>query len=286
MTDIYTRNRLINWSVLILVILNLILLATIWYPRLIPMKKKEAAPTKQEKHKRVKSDERFVRFLERELNFTREQVNKFRQLRKEHFQKADQLRHKMDRLRKGMMDHLLEAVPDTTEVEKLAAEMGQNISEHEKLVFNHFLDIMRICDENQKQKYRTLLSEILHQFGPRKKIHPKKDHHPPPHRGRKKENGLKRLPDQEHRPGPMELEKHLRYLRHKLRLTDSQSEKIKTVMKLTLKKLGKIESNPRYKDHEKRREAENQVFQWKDSQIQTLLTDQQKILYQEMKKRK
>jgi Spy/CpxP family protein refolding chaperone len=286
MTDIYTRNRLINRFILILVILNLALLATIWYPRLIPAKKEAVEPTKQDKQNRVKSSERLVRFLERELNFTREQGDKFLQLREEHFQKTDQLRRQIDDLRKKMMDHLLETEPGTAEVEKLAVEMGQKMSEHEKVVFYHFIELMEICDAEQKQKYRTLLREILHRLAPPKRPPPQKAHQPPPPGDRREEPHLREPPKQRHRPGPMKVENHLRRLRHQLGLTGSQMEKIRSIVESAMEKLEKIPSDPRYKSHEERREAKNRVHQWEDSQIEALLTDQQKIRYREMKKRR
>ena len=289
MTDIYTRNRLTKWFILILVILNLALLATIWYPRLIPPKKEAVEPTKQDKkdkHNRVKRSERLVGFLKKELNFTREQGDKFLQLREEHFQKTDQLRRQIDDLRKEMMDHLLEKEPDSAEVERLTVEMGKKMSDHEKMVFNHFLELMNLCDAEQKQKYRTLLREILHQLAPPKEPPPQKAHQPPPRGDRGEGPDLREPPNRGHRPGPMDVEDRLRRLRHLLGLTDSQMDKIRPVVESAMEKLEKIPSDPRYKSHDERREAKNRVHQWEDSQIEALLTDQQKIRYQEIKERR
>jgi hypothetical protein len=84
----------------------------------------------------------------------------------------------------------------------------------------------------------------------------------------------------------MDVEDRLRRLRHLLGLTDSQMDKIRPVVESALEKLEKIPSDPRYKNHDERREAKNRVHQWEDSQIEALLTDQQKIRYQEIKERR
>lgn len=194
MKDIYTRNRLLKWSIIILFILNLALLASIWYPRLIPAKKKTLEPTKLGKQNRIETSERLVGFLKKELNLSREQVDKFRQLLKEHSQKMDQLERQIDNLKKEIMDHLLESKPDTTEMEKLANKIGQKISEHEKQGFNHFLDVMELCNSDQKQKYRTLLRDIIY------RVYPQEGPPFPPGGGMDKLE-LREPPDHGHRPG-------------------------------------------------------------------------------------
>ena len=88
--NFYTRNRKSNWVLIILVILNLVLLATIWYPRLKPGEKEIQRKQKkqyddqkfrQDEENRKQRDKRLTGFLKRELNSTRDQIDKFMQLR-------------------------------------------------------------------------------------------------------------------------------------------------------------------------------------------------------------
>ncbi|MCP5051301.1 MAG: hypothetical protein GY940_29315, partial [bacterium] len=87
-------------------------------------------------------------------------------------------------------------------------------------------------------------------------------------------------------PGDGRVERHIRRLQHGLGLTDSQSEKIRSIIETTFEKLEKIHSDSRYRGHDQRREAAEKIFQWEENQIEALLTDQQKQRYRQMEKRK
>jgi hypothetical protein len=79
---------------------------------------------------------------------------------------------------------------------------------------------------------------------------------------------------------------YLERLRDQLGLTGSQVEKIRPVLEAAAAKLEKIPSDSRYMGHEERREAVEQVHRWQDRQIEALLTDRQKIRYQQIKERR
>jgi len=321
--NFYTRDRKSNWVLIILVILNLALLATIWYPKLNPPEK--VTPTEQKKQEdydkryilaeqdRKQRDKRLVGFLKKELNFTRDQVDKFIQLRDEHFQKTIQLRRQVDDLRREMMEHLLDQQPDSSQVEKLAEKMGQKTAELEKAVFYHFIELMGVCDSEQKSKYKSLLREILNQLKPPDQPPPPGDHSweptgSPPGKDRKQEELRPPLPREDRQPGtrtpgidypPQDrreppprddpggqhhAERFFNRLRHQLQLTDSQANKIQPLVESARQKLEKIPYDSQYSTHEERRQAMNQVNQWLDSEIEALLTDQQKKQYTGIKK--
>jgi Spy/CpxP family protein refolding chaperone len=316
--DFYTRNRKGNWVLIILVILNLVLLATIWYPRLKPGEKEIQRKQKkqyddqkfrQDEENRKQRDKRLTGFLKRELNFTQDQIDKFLQLRDEHFQKTKQVRRQVDDLRREMMDQLLVDQPDSSQVEKLTEKMGQKTAELEKAVFYHFIELMGVCDSEQKSKYKSLLREILNQLKPPDHRPPPGDHpqeptrrpadeiHPPPPRQEERQTGTRdreiHLPSQDRGEPPLprddtggqnHAERFFNRLRHQLQLTDSQVKKIQPLVESAHQKLEKIPYDPQYSSNEERRQAMNQVNQWLDSQIEALLTEQQKIQYTEIKK--
>ena len=312
--DFKRKNSSNNWVIIILVILNLALLATIWYPRLKPREKEiqrkpenryDDKKYRQGVEDRKQQDKRLAGFLKRELNFTRDQVEKFMQLRDEHFQKASQIRRQVDDLRRELMEHLLDDQPDSSQVEKLTEKMGQKTAELEKSVFYHFIELMEVCDSEQKSKYKSLLREILKQLKP-------PDHRslPPPgnqlreptersyEKDREQENsqpgtrtpGID-FPRQDRRESlPRDdagennhAERFFSRLRHQLQLTDSQVKKIQPLVESAHQKLEKIPYDPQYNTHAERSQAINQVHQWLDSQIESLLTEQQKKQYAEIK---
>jgi Spy/CpxP family protein refolding chaperone len=293
--NVFGRNRFTNWLIIILVLLNLGLLATFWYSRLNPPQEKTGViedtgrqpglrgrPAAEHRQKQAGQ---LARFLEKELNFTQQQVQQFLKLREEHFQKADQLRKKMDDLRKEMMDHLLDPLPDTDKAEQLAAALGQTMAELEKTMFRHMLELMNIGDTQQREKYRMLLREILNRLRP-------PDHGPPPGkqpRGRP-EDQVEGSPEDRERPpqrGPGQeggrTAGYLNRLRSQLQLIPEQVEKIRPIVTAALQKLESIPSDPTYRDHRERREAAERIHRQMDSQIEALLTEEQKWRYTQMK---
>ncbi len=320
--DFYTRNRASNWVLLILVILNLALLATIWYPRLNPPEKVTQTEQKKQdgydkryrrgdKYKETR-DKRLSGFLKRELNFTQEQLDKFMQLREEHFQKVSQFRRQVDDLRKEMMEQLLDDQLDSFRVEKFAEKMGQKTAELEKTVFYHFIELMGVCDSEQKSKYKSLLREILNQLKPPDHRPPPRDHprelarrpaekdkeqeeRRPPPRPEDRQPGTRDrgidLPRQNRREPPQRnerggynhAERYFHRLRDQLQLTGFQVKKIRPLVESAHQKLEKIPYDSQYRTNEERRQAMNQVNRLLDSQIEAFLTEQQKKQYAEIK---
>ena len=305
----YTRNRAVNWVVIILVILNLALLATIWYPRLNPPGK--ATQTEEKKQddydKRYRRgdkgketrDKRLAGFLKRELNFTQDQVDTFMQLREEHLKKMGQSRRQVDDLRREMMEQLLDDRFDSSRVEQLAEKMGQKTAELEKTVFYHFIELMGVCDSEQVSKYKTLLREILNQLKPPDHRPPPREHpremarrpaekdkeeerRPPPHREDRQPD--RREPAQrDERGGHNHAERYFNRLHDQLQLTGPQANKIRPLVESAHQKLEKIPHDSQYRSNEERRQAMNQVNQRLDSQIEALLTEQQKKQYSRIK---
>lgn len=195
--NVFTDKRTTNFLVIALVILNLVLLGTLWFTRMIQQEEGAAAAERRvesdqsgAREIRDRQNDRLLHFLRKELDFTQYQVDEFLRLRRDHFEKSDRLQRRMDDLRKEMMDHLLEEEPDRTRVEKLAEAVGQKLAEHEKAVFEHFLQLMAVCNAEQKVKYKRLLREILHQLRPPRR---------PPPGDRHAREGLRPPPDRRHR---------------------------------------------------------------------------------------
>jgi len=288
--DIYTKNHLIKWFILILVILNLVLLATLWYPRFFPPKQQGVETIQpdvplREDQKRAKHTKLMADFLKRKLNFTPDQVDKFSKLQADHFYNTRRINREINELRKEMMDHLLEEKPDRTEVEKLAAKIGQRMSAHEKVVFNHFLELIELCNEDQKKKFRSMLGEILPQLAPPKEK-PIKDRPIPPSPGdmREEPQPLEQTIERPRR-GPANLERQIQDLQHRLKLSESQTKRIGQILESSMEKLSEIRISSKYRNHNERRSARDQILRWQEEQIQLLLNNEQFILFQEIKRK-
>ncbi len=194
--DYFKKNRLMTAAMLTLVVLNLALLITIWYPRLLkpaaevpattpaPVKQTVKQHPKQGDNRpprpqgRERQEAQMARFFQEELKFSTAQMKKYRELRKKFFQEAEAARGQSTVLRRSVMEQLFNENIDTGKVTQLAQAFGDKHRDAELLHFNHFLEIMSICDAQQKKAFRGLLHEIMDMMKP-------PEHRAPPGQGRR-----------------------------------------------------------------------------------------------------
>ena len=157
--DIFAQKRFMTWAIIILVILNLSALATMLffvYPKPLP-----PPPPPQER-----GQEEVQYFLKKELNLSEEQAKQFRELGEQHNMQSRSVQNETHRFKREIMDELFASQPDTVKVERLANEIGIKEAEKEKLLFHHFMDLASVCDQEQKEKFKALIHDLLDMIRP------------------------------------------------------------------------------------------------------------------------
>lgn len=148
----------------ILILLNVASLTTLWvwkfrapFPFPFPMNEKLPSPKGR-------------LIFEKELNFSKQQLDAVDKLREEHFAGVQKI---MDDIRKNK-DELFALLknPDSLKVNDLTGKIGNDQKEMERAIFNHFQKIRNLCDEKQKAKFDEIFKEIInpgppHPEGPR-----------------------------------------------------------------------------------------------------------------------
>jgi len=138
---------LIKVMFLLLIILNLVLMAFIWFhrPWEVPTAPRPDAPS----------------FLIRELHMTNSQQTKFRQLLNNHRMILGKLQL-MDRiLHKRFFDQLLISPADTHKVSALADSIASVRKNMEVLTYDHFLSIRNMLDVRQQEKFDRIFNQTL-----------------------------------------------------------------------------------------------------------------------------
>lgn len=147
------------WSIIILIILNILSVSMLWInfgrqpDKLLP-----ARPGRQE--------QKTLRFLQKELDLTDAQIQQYDRLRKAHAQQTQPLIHDIHRLKKEMMDNILDGSPDSAKLAEVAYLIGSKQSEIERLTFLHFLDLKKLCGEEKLDKLQGLLNEFFRRNPP------------------------------------------------------------------------------------------------------------------------
>ena len=149
--NIFVKQRITSWVVLLLVLLNVLSLGIIWYLQFRPVP-------------RLQPPAHFdpvLGFLEKELVLTQEQTELFEALREQHRQATRELVDSVNQLKKALTEEAFTASPDTTKAEQLAETIGAQQAELETLRFNHFLDIQALIEPEQLEKFQAVIHEIL-----------------------------------------------------------------------------------------------------------------------------
>ena len=151
-----------KWTVAILFLLNIALLATIWF--------KPSGEKVREMHEGERPNE----FIQRNLHFSREQLKVFDILRERHHDSVVILQREGEQLRRQYFENLQHPESaDSTRLQVLSSAIGRNQQEIEIVTYRHFRQVRALCDDKQKLVFDNIITEVLKRMS---------GHHGPPPR--------------------------------------------------------------------------------------------------------
>lgn len=143
-------------ATIVLVIMNISILALVWI--MISKKPEARGPLPG-----AGTPEKLVHFLRQDLKLDEPQVKQFLKQRQEHRMKSEQILKTIHSLKKEMFDELFKEQPDTVKVNQLIDSIGEKQKEIDRLTFNHFAELKKLCGEQQQEKLQKILDEFFHQ---------------------------------------------------------------------------------------------------------------------------
>jgi len=113
-------------------------------------------------------------FITEELKFNDEQKQKFEELKKEH---QSQMRGIMDsiRIQRELLPDLI-VNGDNKGADSISTIIGHYQKKTELYTYAHFVKVKELCNDEQKKKFKSIISDILKMMAP-----PKGEGHHPPH---------------------------------------------------------------------------------------------------------
>ena len=152
--EILSNKRFLWMVILILLVLNIATLTTVWVNRW-----NDRIPRISESRLPVQRDH----FLKHELNLTADQQVEFDKLMNKHREQLESKVNEIRTLREKLMSMIRnqEFSPDS---EDIVRRIGEKQSELELLNYNHFKEVMAICDDEQKLIFLETLRRAV---GPR-----------------------------------------------------------------------------------------------------------------------
>lgn len=151
--DIIKQKRLTMTVIIILILLNLTILTLLWLGRPTRLRT-EAPPPALEK-------QRLQHLLRDELGFDQRQIEQFQYLQKMHRDQVRVLQDEIQQLKKQMFDAVLDDNPNPVLSDSLLQLSQDKQAEIERLTFQHFVDLKKLCSPEQQDKLQLLIHDMF-----------------------------------------------------------------------------------------------------------------------------
>ena len=175
--DIFKQKRTLLVVITILVLLNLITIFLLW----IGKPKRILDGSELSGHR----TDRIEKILEKELDFSDLQIEKYILIRKAHHENMIELNQEIRKIKKEMFDQILNDDYNQIHTDSLLNRSLEKQRKIEELTFRHFLDLKEICSEDQEKELAKIMHRIfdpLHMRSNREGTHPLKGDRRPPNR--------------------------------------------------------------------------------------------------------
>jgi protein CpxP len=169
-----SKNKWLMWLIAILILANIATLLFFWLG-------------KNRKHPLPPGGESAATFIIREAGFDKAQEEQYRELIKQHQEKASALRNEI-RMSKDSFFNLLQqpSVNDSVK-NQLAMHAAQKTAQLDILTLDHFIKVKAICRPDQRAKFEKIIQDAVHMMGPQpggppppRDGRPPRDGNPPP----------------------------------------------------------------------------------------------------------
>jgi len=153
--DIFKQNRYLFVVIILLVILNLATITMLW------LGKPEQRQPRLDQPNPAEEQNRISQILKDELGFDKQQIDKYLQIRREHREKVRMLNDEIRQVKKQMFDEVLKDIPKPEFSDSLLAISQSKQAEIERMTFQHFLNLKRLCKPEQQNKLKLLMHELF-----------------------------------------------------------------------------------------------------------------------------
>ena len=144
------KNKLLTWSVILLVIVNVIVITFLW--------------SGHKRNERMQPP-RPAEFLAKALNLNDSQKIQLHQLADRHHRESEKIREEIKDARDHYFDMLKQpGVADSTK-SNAANNIALHLKELEILTFDHFQKVRAICSAKQQIKFDEMINEVIHMVG-------------------------------------------------------------------------------------------------------------------------
>lgn len=161
--DVFSQSKYLKFSVIILILLNLILISFYFVKDY-----KQNNKNTYESNKPKNESKDVSSILERELNLTNEQSKQINELRNDFFKQEKVLAKKIRGFRDSMNINMFNKETDEEKLKYFAKCVADNEYQMELLRIEQARKFKLICNQEQREKFESLVREIKDYFKPKK----------------------------------------------------------------------------------------------------------------------
>lgn len=173
--DVFKQKKYLWFVVILLVLMNLTILMLLLVGR----------PDGKRPHIKpidpIEEKNRIQQLLKDELGFDEMQVEQYLNMRQEHRKQVSLLQNEIRQIKKQMYDEVLQDKPQLMLPDSLLTIAQEKQVQIEQITFQHFLDLKKLCNQEQQDKLRLLIDEFFRKNPPHRRGN---DHPPPPPGGK------------------------------------------------------------------------------------------------------
>ena len=149
------------WAIALLLIFNISTLSLLWYKEINKPTRPVRGPANA-----LDNRERMLRFIERELDLSKEQAREFRKLHSVYLQQSKVLRDEIRDLKRNQLQvEMFTSKADTLKINQAARRIADKQFEFEKQTFLHFQKLKALIGEDQEESLKALLYEVFMKQG-------------------------------------------------------------------------------------------------------------------------
>jgi Spy/CpxP family protein refolding chaperone len=148
--DLLIKQKIYIWVIIGLILLNLSILLLIWLDG-------PGRPVRDQRENRLPVRD----FFNKEFDLSPEQQKAFDESREAHFKAVDTLIRQLEAYRKKINEEVYKDKPDNARISVIADSIGIITARTEKLRVEHFAKLYSLLNEEQKVKFKKMLSETV-----------------------------------------------------------------------------------------------------------------------------
>ena len=168
--DIFSKQKLVGWLIIVLIVTNALTLSIIWFKEL--SRKQPVTPPPSPR-------EQVNNYLDEQLNLSPEQKELFNKYREQHADTTRMFNDKIAFLKREILLETFKDNPDKNKIDNLIGKMGGVQKDYEEFLFRHFKNLESVCDPEQKEILKRI---FLSSFNAQIRPHRRSEGVPPPPR--------------------------------------------------------------------------------------------------------